>query len=47
MMNPSITIATTVEPRICATAAWLWPMSEITISTAAMVNGMFASAVRR
>ena len=35
-------IATSGEPRICATAAWLRPISDTTISTAAMVSGMLA-----
>src|SRR5580704_7768264 len=47
MMNRSITIATGVEPRIWATAAWVRPMRDVTIRTAAIVSGILAIAVRR
>ena len=40
-------MATSGEPRICATAAWLRPSSVIMMMIAAMVSGMLATAVRR
>ena len=46
-MNSSITIATSGEPRICTTAAWLRPSSDIRITMNAMVSGTFAIAVSR
>ena len=47
MMNSSMMMAISGEPRICTTAAWLRPSSATTITTSAMVSGMPATEVMR
>ena len=47
MMNSSMMMATSGEPRICTTAAWLRPSSAMTMTSSAMVSGMPATDVTR
>ena len=42
-MNSSMMIATSGEPRICTTAAWLRPSSAMTMTMTAMVSGTLAT----